>query len=80
MTDWKHCTLNPPPPGEVYLVLEYRGDHLWQHHVVFYGLDHDGCEMWDTDLEMERCWYVVPPLTLPDISEILLAKQEAGEA
>ena len=80
MTDWRHCTLDPPPAGEVYLVLEYRTDKLWQHHVVYFGDIDDGHLDWDTELDMDRCWYVIPPLTIPNPDEILIAKQEAGQA
>ncbi len=77
---WRHCTIDPPPPGEVYLVIEYRKDNLWQHHVIFYGNLEDYTDGWDTTLEMERCWYVAPPLTMPDISDIVIANVILGQA
>jgi len=76
MNDWKHCTMEPPAPCENYCVIEYRHDGLWQHHIVHFSIE----ERWESELDMDRCWYVAPPLTMPDKNDIILAKQDAAEA
>jgi len=65
---WRHCVIDPPTPGDNYLILEIMDNGAWRHTVDHYQDDINDEHFWISGHDRHKSWWVEIPLPYPQVT------------
>jgi len=81
MTDWRHCTTDPPVAGFNYFILELTESGVWRHTVDHYGYEESShFAVWMSGKDREHSWWIEVPEPYPDPASVTQLDEVSAEA